>query len=228
MMGKKITAYSNIERFFHGHIVHFIAFLTISGLPVLSHKFDFIAYGIGIPVAAFTSNQDVLSAGMSFLRFIHYSSAFLLTLLAIPYVFLMLVKFTKLSMWPDKWGLKATVDGTKEMWKFYIKQEHATFGKMNTGQKFFAQGIVLCMIVLTISGYMLLFRDLFSIEIVAYARGAHAISFIFIGLLLLIHIYLATHPTNKASYKAMFKTGEMDEEYVKEHHSIWYKKIKTK
>jgi len=225
-MGKKITVYSNMERFFHSHLVHFVSFLTISGLPVLSHKFDFIAYGAGIPVAALTNNQDILSAGMSFMRFIHYTSAFLLTLMAIPFLFMMLRKFTKLSMWPDKWGLKATIDGTKEMWKFYIKQEHATFGKMNTGQKFFAQGVVLCMLVITVSGYMLVFRDAFSVEIAAYARGAHAISFVFLGLLLMIHIYLATHPTNKASYKAMFKTGEMDEDFIKDHHGIYYEKLK--
>jgi formate dehydrogenase subunit gamma len=225
-MSKKIVVYSNIERFFHNHLLHFVFFLTISGLPILSHTFDFIAYGAGIPVAALTNNQDALSAGMSFMRFIHYTSAFILTLLSIPFLFLMLRKFAKLSMFPDTWGLKATIEGTGEMWKFYIKQEHAVFGKMNTGQKFFAQGIVIFMTIITISGYVIIFRDSFSVDLVAYARGAHAISFVFIGLLLMIHIYLATHPTNKNSYDAMFKTGEMDEEFIKDHHSIYYEQLK--
>lgn len=225
-MGKQIVVYSNMERFFHSHLVHFVSFMIISGLPVLSDKFHFIAYGAGIPVAALMGNPDPLVAGMSFMRFIHYTSAFLLTLMAIPFTFMMLRKFTKLSMWPDKWGIKATIDGTMEMWKFYINQEHVRFGKMNTGQKFFAQGVVIFMIVLTISGYMLIFRDSFSIEVAAYARGAHAIAFVFLSILLLIHIYLAVHPTNKNSYKAMFKTGEMDEDFIKDHHGIYYDKLK--
>ncbi len=225
-MAKTIKVYSNMERWFHSHLVHFVAFMIISGLPVLSHSFDFIAYGVGIPVSTLMGSQDILSAGMSFLRFIHYTSAFLLTLMAIPFVLYKLTNFTTWSMWPDKWGIKATIDGTAEMWKFYMKQEHVSFGKMNTGQKFFAQGVVLCMIVIFISGYMLIFRDMFSVEVASYARGAHAISFVLLGMLLMIHIYLATHPTNKNSYKAMFKTGEMDIDFIKDHHGIYYDKLK--
>lgn len=225
-MSKKITVYGNMERFFHSHLVHFVSFLTISGLPVLSHKFDFIAYGAGIPVAALTNNQDVLSAGMSFMRFIHYTSAFLLTLMAIPFLFIMLTKLTKLSIWPDRWGFRAIIDGIGDMWKFYIKQEHVSFGKMNIGQKAFAQLTVICMFILTISGYMLIFRDSFSIEIAAYARGAHAISFVILAIALIVHIYFAVHPTNKNSYKAMFKTGEMDVDFIKDHHGIYYDKLK--
>ena len=156
-MGKRVVVYSNLERFFHMHLMHLVIFLTITGLPMLSTSFSFIAYIAGIPVAALTSSQDVLAAGMSLMRFIHYTSAFILTLLAIPFCFMMLRKFTKLSMWPDKWGVKATIDGFKEMWNFYIKQDHARFGKMNIGQKLFAQFVVICMLTLTISGYILVF-----------------------------------------------------------------------
>jgi len=225
-MSKKIIVYSNLERFFHMHMVHLIAFLTISGLPVLSDAFSFIAYGVGIPVAALSNNQDILAAGFSFLRFIHYISAFLMTLLAVPFVFVMLRKFFKLSMWPDRWGVQATLDGFKQMWKFYILQEHATFGKMNVGQKLFAWTVVGCMVALTISGYMLIFRETFSVEVASYARAIHAVSFIVMGIFLIIHIYLATHPANKEAYDAMFKSGTMDEDFIKDHHGIYYDKLK--
>ena len=225
-MSKKIIVYSNLERFFHMHMVHLIAFLTISGLPVLSDVFSFIAYGVGIPVAALSNNQDILAAGFSLLRFIHYISAFLLTLLAVPFVLAMLRKFSKLSMWPDKWGVQATLDGFKQMWNFYILQEHATFGKMNTGQKVFTWIVVVCMLALAVSGYMLIFREAFSVEVASYARAIHAMSFILMGIALIIHIYLATHPANKASYDAMFKSGTMDEDFIKDHHGIYYDKLK--
>jgi len=226
-MNNKVVVYSNMERWFHSHLVHFIAFLTISGLPVLSDKFHFIAYGVGLPVAYFSGSNDALSAGMTVLRFIHYASAFLLTLMAIPFTILMLKKITKWSMWPDRWGIGAIAEGLREMYRFYIKQEeNVKFGKMNIGQKAFAQSVVLCMIVITVSGYMLIFRDSFSVEVASYARGAHAISFIILGVLLMIHIYFAVHPTNKNSYKAMFKTGEMDVDFIKHHHGIYYEKLK--
>ncbi len=41
-----------------------------------------------------------------------------------------------------------------------------------------------------------------------------------INTLLMIHIYLAIYFTNKASYEAMFKTSEMDVDFIKDHHVI--------
>ena len=65
----------------------------------------------------------------------------------------------------------------------------------------------------------------------AYARGAHGISFVVLALFLMIHIYLSTHPANKTAYDAMFKDGEMkdgemDEDFIKDHHGIYYDKLK--
>lgn len=227
-MNKKIQAYSSLEMWFHKHMIHFMAFLVISGLPILSKSFNFIAYGIGVPINWFTGDgqtEHILASGISFLRVIHLSSGFLLTIVMIPFVFSMLKKINTLSIWPDKWGFKASADGLKEMKKNYIDLEHAEFGKMNIGQKASAWVMVICMGALVVSGYSLLFRELFSVETASLMRGIHAISFIVLGIVLIVHIYFATHPANKAAYNAMFRTGEMDEEYVKEHHSLWYKKL---
>jgi len=228
-MSKTIQAYSSLEMWFHKHMIHFVAFLTISGLPILSDSFRFIAYGIGYPINYFAGDmqsEHILASGISFLRVIHWSSGFLLTLIMIPFIFSMLKKVKTLSIWPDKWGREAMIDGVVQMKKNYIDLEHAEFGKMNIGQKASAWVIVVCMTIIVLSGYALILRGAFSPEFTSLARGAHAISFIVLGVTLIMHIYFATHPANKAAYKAMFKTGEMDEEYVKSHHGLWYKKLK--
>ncbi|MEA1892426.1 MAG: cytochrome b/b6 domain-containing protein [Campylobacterota bacterium] len=227
-MSKRIVAYSSLEMAFHKHMIHFVVFLTISGLPILSDSFSFIAYGVGYPINWFSGDmQDerILASGISFLRLVHWASGFLLTLFMIPFTIAMLAKVRRLSIWPDKWGKDAVIDGVIQMKKNYIDLEHAEFGKMNIGQKASAWAMVIAMALLVISGYALIFRDLISDDMAVLARGTHAISFIVLACTLIFHIYFATHPANKEAYKAMFKTGDMDEEYVKNHHGIWYKKL---
>ncbi|MEA2111571.1 MAG: cytochrome b/b6 domain-containing protein [Campylobacterota bacterium] len=227
-MSKKIQAYSSLEMAFHKHMIHFVVFLTISGLPILSDSFSFIAYGVGYPINWFSGDmqeETIIASGITFLRLVHWSSGFLLTLFAIPFTIAMLSKVKRLSIWPDYWGKEAVIDGMVQMKKNYIDLEHAKFGKMNIGQKASAWVMVLAMALLIISGYGLIFRDYISEDVAVLARSAHAISFIVLTCTLIFHIYFATHPANKEAYKAMFKTGEMDEEYVKSHHSIWYEKL---
>ena len=229
MSKKTIRAYSSLEMWFHKHLIHFMAFLTITGLPILSDSFRFIAYGVGYPINFFAGGMEserIVATGITFLRAIHWSSGFLLTFMAIPFVISMLTKIPTWSAWPDRWGVAAIIDGIMQMKKNYIDQEHATFGKMNIGQKASAWLIVACVIALGISGFMMVFRPYISADLASYARAIHALSFIVLGIVLIMHIYFSTHPANKEAYKAMMKTGEMDEDYVKSHHGIWYKKLK--
>ena len=228
MNSKKIIAYSSLEMWFHKSLIIFVSLLTVSGLPILSDSFHFIAYGMGYPINYFAgdmNNNNILASGMTFLRVIHWGSAFALTIIIIPFIISMLSKIKTWSIWPDVWGVKAAINGVGEMKKNYIDLEHAEAGKMNTGQKASAWVIVFSMTVIFISGYILVFRSALTHDFISIARGAHAISFIILGVTLIVHIYFATHPANKAAFDAMFKTGEMDEEYVKQHHSLWYKKI---
>ena len=229
MNNKKVVAYSSLEMWFHKHMIHFVAFLTLSGLPILSDKFQFIAYAVGYPINYLSGNMNsehILASGISFLRVIHWASAFIFTGMMIPFIISMFRKFFTLSIWPDRWGIAAIFKGVGEMKKNYIDLEPAEFGKMNTGQKASAWVIVVAMSVIVISGYMLVFRSALTQDLATIARGAHAISFVVLMIVLIVHIYFATHPANKAAYDAMFKTGQMDEEYVKSHHPLWYKKLK--
>lgn len=225
---KTVQAYNNLEMWFHKHMIHFVVFLTLSGLPLLSDIFSFIPYGIGYSMNFLAGNMEseaVLASGISVLRVIHWITAFTFTVTMVPFMISMTQKFFTLSIWPDKWGLTAVFEGIGEMKKCYIDQEHADQGKLNTGQKASAWLLTLSMALVVLSGYVLVLRNWISQDLASIARGVHSVGFIVLVLTLLIHIYFATHPANRAAYKAMFKTGEMDEAYVKSHHPIWYRKL---
>lgn len=227
----KVQAYSPIQMWFHKHMMHFVIFLIISGLPILSQKFSFIAYLAGVPVSWFTGvteSGEILAAGVQFLRLVHWVNAFLLTLIALPFTLVMLKNITGWNLWPDRWGVGAMVDGMVQMKNCYISLDKAKFGKFNIGQKASAWLIIGTMIALMGSGYALILRDFISPEMAVLARGVHAVCFVLLALTLILHVYFSTHPINRAAFKAMFRTGEMEEGHVKEHHGYWYEKIKNK
>lgn len=228
-MSAKIQVYSPMQTWFHNHMLHLVIYLTITGLPILSDSFSWIAYLVGVPVSWFTgaaTSGEIVAAGIQLLRLVHWISAALLTLMAIPFCFSMLCCIKSWNIWPDRWGVGAINDGIKEMYKCYIKLEHAEFGKFNIGQKASAWVMILSLLILAASGYVLMFRGAFSPEAAAMARMLHALFFVILGVTLIMHVYFATHPINRAAYKAMFKTGEMDLDYVKQHHPLWLKKMK--
>jgi len=231
-MSKQIEAYTSLQMAFHKHLIHFMAFFTITGLPILAPGyFWFIAWGIGYPINFFSGDMQeahIIASGMTALRVIHWSTAFLFTLFIIPFTISMLMNIRTWAIWPDRWGIAAMIDGLVQMKLHYIDQEHATFGKMNIGQKASAWVMVGCTILLVISGYALMMRGLIPEELAVLARSAHALSFILLMVVLVFHVYFATMPANKAAYKAMMKTGTLDEEIVKEHHGLWYEKLKRR
>ena len=58
------------------------------------------------------------------------------------------------------------------------------------------------------------------------SRIVHDVAFMVVVLTLLVHIYFALFPRNKYGLEAMFRTGVIDEDIVREHHGVWYDKIK--
>ena len=227
----KVQAYSSIQMLFHKYMLHFVILLILSGLPILSQQFSFIAYLVGVPISWFTGlneSGEIIAAGVQFLRLVHWINAFLLTIIALPFTIVMLKNITGWNLWPDRWGVGAMVDGMVQMKNCYVSLDKAKFGKFNIGQKASAWLIILTMIALMGSGYALMLRDFLTPDMAVLARGIHAVCFVILALTLILHVYFATHPINRAAFKAMFFTGEMDEEHVKEHHGYWYEKIKKK
>ena len=231
-MKKTIKAYHPLEMAYHKFMLSQVLLLIITGLPFFSKKFSFLAYGIGYPISGFLGNNEPLSTGLAFLRVIHWASGFFLAVASIMFIIAMISKLKKLSIWPDRWGIDAILDGIKQMKLHYIENKHAKFGKMNMGQKASAWVMVISMLLLMVSGFLIMFQNieqtLFISSVSSFFRTVHTYSFIVLGLVLVVHVIFALMPSNEKAYKAMFKTGELDVEHVKEHHGYWYEKLNKK
>ncbi len=86
------------------------------------------------------------------------------------------------------------------------------------------------MVAMVFSGIVLVLRnidgDLLVNTTSLLVRNIHTVSFVVLAGVVVVHMFFALLPSNAKAFKAMFQTGEMDEEHVKEHHPLWYEKIK--
>jgi len=228
-MSKTVKAYHPMEMAFHKHMLHLVVLLVITGLPFFSKSFSFIAYGVGYPISEFLGNSEPLSSGLAVFRVVHWCCGFLLAVFSLLFLFAMLMKIKRLSIWPDKWGIGAVFEGIKEMRRHYLDNKPANFGKMNIGQKASAWVMFLMMASLIVSGVLLVLRNIdadFMLSSTSLlVRNIHTVSFTVLVCVVAIHMFFALLPSNEKAFKAMFQTGEMDLEHVKSHHPLWYKKL---
>lgn len=229
---KTIKAYHPLIMVTHKIILIQVLILTITGLPFFSKSFSFLAYTVGYPASILLENKEPLVSGLMIFRTLHWISGFLLALTSIIFAVVMLRKLKELSIWPDKWGVEAIKEGIKQMKLHYIDKKPAKFGKFNIGQKIAAWAIYFFVTLLILSGILLVYKNIdafaFLPSTAKFLTDVHSFSFVMLGLILIIHIIFALLPSNLPSFKAMFQTGEMDVEYIKEHHVYWYEKLKQK
>lgn len=233
-----IIAFNGLQRWFHKHIIHFMVIFILTGLPILSSEFSFLASFFAMPTdfIAATDHElatvglteaERLAGGLQVARVIHRVAALLFILTAIPFTISMLLSIRKWKLWPDEgWGPSALIRGFIGLFKTYVLFDHGRFGKFNTGQKLFGWTMIFCVTAITVSGFMLMFRDLFSLAVQEQARLVHAVSFIGIALLLPVHIYLSLIPMNRHGIRAIFRDGKMPVSIIRSHHPIWYEELK--
>ena len=235
-----IIAFTRLQRSFHNHLLHFMVFFIITGLPLLSTSFSFLGSLFAIPydfigsvytdlsTSGLTDNER-LAAGLQVARIIHRLTALLFLIMAIPFVAVQLAHIRNWAIWPeDRWSLAAFFDGIKGLWINYVSLGHARFGKFNVGQKLFAWTMIVAITAITASGFVLMFRDLFSQGTQEFCRFVHAASFVVIGVFLIVHLYLSLLPMNRQALNAMFGDGRLPIDYVKSHHPIWHEKLTGK
>jgi formate dehydrogenase gamma subunit len=235
-----IIAFSRLERSLHNHLLHFMVFFIITGLPLLSTNFSFLASLFAIPYdfigSVFTdlstsglTDNERLAAGLQVARIIHRLTALLFLVMAIPFVVVHLAHIRNWAIWPEKsWSPVAFFDGIKGLWINYVSLGHVRIGKFNVGQKLFAWTMIVAITAITASGFVLMFRDLFAQGIQEFCRFVHAASFVVIGVFLIVHLYLSLLPMNRQSLNGMFEDGKLPIDYVKSHHEIWYEKLTGK
>lgn len=96
-------------------------------------------------------------------------------------------------------------------------------GKYNGGQKLLYWLLLLCMVLLTLSGIPM-WRAWFSfpVELVRLAVVVHAAAAVFMIALIMVHIYAAIW--TKGTIRAMWY-GTVTRPWAKQHHRAWYNEV---
>ncbi|MGB6327716.1 MAG: cytochrome b/b6 domain-containing protein [Halarcobacter sp.] len=227
---KTIKAYHPLIMTTHKFILIQTITLIITGLPFFSKTFSFLAYYVGYPASIVLKNNEALVTGLMIFRTLHWVSGFLLAITSLIFAIVMLRRLKELSIWPEKWGVEAIIDGIKQMKLHYIENKPAKFGKYNMGQKASAWAMYFFVTALIVTGFILVYKSAnagaLSLRDAEFIGTLHSFSFIMLGIILIIHVIFALLPSNLPAFKAMFQTGEMSIDHVKEHHIYWYERLK--
>ncbi len=220
-MNKNIIAFSPAQIFYHKSIIVLMFFFVLTGLPIISSSFHWIAYGFGLPFDFIgEQNGAALTLGIQVCRMIHRVAALLFFLISIPFAGMQLLQIGKWHIWPE-----SEADGLAGLKSSYIDFKQARQGKYNAGQKIAAYIFIITICLLAFSGFVLWFRGLFSPATWDLARTLHDIGFALLLPTLLGHIYFGVHPLNRAGFKAMFGNGELESKEVASHHPLWFEKL---
>lgn len=228
---KEVEAFSENQIWAHKHLIHFMLAFIITGLPQISQDwFGWIAVLLGEPLTfLFGGTYDAYSLGIQIARWIHRLSAVGLTLVIIPFVIKELANIRKWEIWPECWSLKCLSDGIKQLNDYYLRKKHVEFGKYNVGQKFWTWLAAITLFFMGVSGFIMWFRGYFSADVWRLAHIIHDVGFYIFMIMLPIHVYLALLiPEHRPMVGAMFRTGKLPVDFVKEHHPKWFKKITGK
>lgn len=234
MAGRTVTRFQAVERFAHWLLAGSFVLLALTGLANLLGR-QFIAPLIGREATA-----TMLAAG----KFVHDNVAWAF-MLGLVMVFLLWVRHNLPSLTDIGWILKGGG---------IIGSAHPPAGKFNAGQKMVFWSVILLGGLVSLFGLSLLFpfeipvmergfalvnatglpaalgwenlpTPLAPQEDMQLAQLAHAILAFAMMVVILAHIYIGTLGMEGA-LEAM-SSGEVDEAWARQHHSIWYDEVKT-
>lgn len=101
-------------------------------------------------------------------------------------------------------------------------------GRYNAGQKVMFWLMVVCMIVLLVTGVVFwrsVFGDLFPVGLIRLASLLHALAATVLIMGIIVHVYAAIW--TKGSFRAMLR-GTVSEAWAKKHHAAWYREKMTR
>jgi len=200
--------------FIIAHWLNVAAFFTlyISALPMYTEFFDWIYLIFGGPENC---------------RLIHRIAAVAFTL---PAIFLIIADPKSFFFW-----IKQMFTWKKHDFQFFPKFALEFLGKhvddmpkqdfFNAGEKINSILQVVTTILIIGSGIIMWFANSFPREVVQWAYPIHNTAMALAIAVVVGHIYLAT-ALSKPSMQGMI-TGEVVEEYARDHHGRWYDELKA-
>jgi formate dehydrogenase subunit gamma len=198
--GRKVLRFKAFERFAHWLTAVSFVVLGITGLNITFGKH------VLLPLIGYDAFSVVSEAA----KYVHNftSFAFVVGLVLIVAIFIK-------DNIPDKTDIEWFRQGGG-----FIKSRHAPARRFNAGEKLVFWGALGAGLLVSVSGYLLLFpfyvTDIAGMQV---AQAVHAVIAVLFVALILAHIYIGTLGMEGA-FEAMW-TGEVDYNWAKEHHDLW-------
>ncbi|ABM80896.1 formate dehydrogenase subunit gamma [Hyperthermus butylicus] len=237
---REVKLFSELEIWVHKHVIHIAVVLIVTGLAISASTLpswirwtvDWIPYLLGTPAAKAAAllggspieqSYDAYSLGVQIARIIHRIAGVALIAFGIVWLIGELPRARQWQIWPEG-GLGEAI---KNLMNYYLGKKPARFGKYNIGQKLWIIAVVVGSALLAITGIIMWFRTSFSLETETLAHQLH-VWLAWLGIAgLIVHVYLTIGiPEHRPAVRAMFRTGTVPEEFVKEHHPLYYEKLK--
>jgi formate dehydrogenase subunit gamma len=198
--GRKVLRFKAVERFAHWLTAVSFVVLGITGLNITFGKHALLPL---IGYDAFSAFSEAAKYAHNFTSF-----AFVIGLLLIVAIFIK-------DNIPDRTDIEWFRQGGG-----FIKSKHAPARRFNAGEKLVFWGALGAGILVSASGYLLLFPFyVTNIAGMQVAQAVHAVIAVLFVALILAHIYIGTLGMEGA-FEAMW-TGEVDYNWAKEHHDLW-------
>lgn len=203
--GVRITRWTLFERIMHWYVAILFIILTITGLSLL------LGRNLLIPLIG----HQAFGAWAAFAKPVHdYLSLFFvagLVLLLLPWLGQNIPRGHDWTWFKMGGG--------------YVGDKHPPAGFVNAGEKVWYWILFFGAIVLTVSGFFLLFPNFgWDRGEMQWAHLFHSVSGLALIAFAFGHVYLGT-AGNEGSFEGMW-TGEVDANWAEQHHNLWYEDVR--
>ena len=198
--GRKVLRFKAVERFAHWLTAVSFVILGITGLNITFGKH------LLLPLIGYDAFSVVSEAA----KYAHNFTSFAFVI-GLAFIVAIFIK----DNIPDKTDIEWFRQGGG-----FIKSKHAPARRFNAGEKLVFWGALGAGLLVSVSGYLLLFPFyVTNIAGMQVAQAVHAVIAVLFVALILGHIYIGTLGMEGA-FEAMW-TGEVDYNWAKEHHDLW-------
>jgi len=204
--GRTIERFNNLERFAHWLTAVSFVILGLTGLAMLYGR------AVLIPVLGKSGFAWLMMVG----KYAHNYLGFAF----IVGIVLMVVIWLRQNL-PDKYDIPWLMKGGG-----LITKGHPAARKFNAGQKMIFWSVVIIGGIISYTGIMLLFPETETLALKQGHQFWHAVLALIMIAVIIAHIYIGSLGM-KGAFQAM-GSGQVDENWAKQHHSVWVKEVAEK
>jgi len=204
--GKTVERFNNLERFAHWLTAVSFVILGLTGLAMLYGR------AVLIPVLGKSGFAWLMMVG----KYAHNYLGFAF----IVGIVLMVVIWLRQNL-PDKYDIPWLLKGGG-----LITKGHPAARKFNAGQKMIFWSVVIIGGIISYTGVMLLFPETETLALKQGHQYWHAVLALIMIAVIIAHIYIGSLGM-KGAFQAM-GTGQVDENWAKQHHSVWVNEVVAK